>query len=374
MLSGRANRCRARRDPGIAERKLGCNRSLACLFVALFLSPGASLAEQKKGKPETKAKPATVTLFGQVDEFSYVCSSAGVRISGAKIPGRVDKISLGSAAAYSGLRTGDQVLQARYDDNSITLDIERQGKQYQAKIATNVRGVKEEFESRKIKFSIGDSPFDDELKKLRDINVVILLDRSRSMEDMHAGVPGDISKWIWCKEQIDNVYLATDRVLEHGFDIYLFNERLEGRTGVTLWDLHQVFDSIKPQGDHKSISAPLRMVLNEYFSRRKPDSKPCIVLVITDGLENSGPSLQDVLIDASHEMKRQGEVIVSFLQVGDSIRAEELFDDLDRNLVAKGARYRMVNFKPFTELRNRGVLYELLCSVKDISKTAKPSK
>ena len=345
-----------------------------CLIAALLLCNPASTTDLKKKEPPTKNKPATVTVFGQVDEFSYVCSSAGVRISGAKIPGRVDKISLGSAAAYSGLRQGDQVLEAKYDDNSITLDIERQGRHYQAKIATNVRGVKEEFESRKIKFSLGDSPFDDELKKLRDINVVILLDRSKSMEDMHAGVPGDISKWMWCKEQIDNVYLATDRVLENGFDIYLFNDRVEGRTGVTLWDLHQVFDTIKPQGEHKSISAPLRMVLSEYFSRRKLDSKPCIILVITDGLENSGPTLQDVLIDASRQMSRQGEVIVNFLQVGDSIRAEELFDDLDRNLVAKGSRYRMVNFKPFAELRNRGVLYELLASVKDISKTPKPSK
>lgn len=346
-------------------------RPILLLLTVLMAIPPA-LAETRKTSRVQKSKSQTITLFGQVDEFSYVCSSAGVRISGAKLPGRVDKISLGSAAAYSGLRMGDQVLDAKYDDNSITLDIDRQGKHYQAKIATNVKGVKEEFESRKIKFSLGDSPFDEELKKLRDINVVILLDRSKSMEDMHAGVPGDISKWMWCKEQIDNVYLATDRVLESGFDIYLFNDRVESRTGVTLWDLRQVFDSIRPQGDHKSMSAPLHMVLSEYFSRRKPDSKPCIVLVITDGLENSGQPLQDVLIEASKQMKRQGEVIVTFLQVGDSIRAEELFEDLDQNLVAKGSHYRMVNFKPFAELRNRGVLYELLNSVKDISKTPKP--
>ncbi len=342
------------------------------MFVLLMLCCAATWASPQKVKTPA-SKPASLMLFGEIDEFSYMCSSAGVKLSSGKFPAIVNKISLGSAAAYSGLKTGDKVLSAKYDDSAITLGIERNGKPYSARIATNVKGLKEEFESRKIKFSFGDSPFDKELKQLRDIKVVLMVDRSKSMEDMHAGVPGDVSKWIWCKEQVDNVYLATDRVLEGGFDIHLFSDRVDSRLGVTLWELKQVFDSVRPSGEHKNIAGPLSSVLNEYFSRRTPKSKPCIVLVLTDGVENVGPPLQDVLIEASKKMTRPGEVVVTFLQVGESISAEELFDDLDRNLVAKGARYHMVNYKPFAELRNRGVLYELLQSVKDISKAPKSS-
>ena len=339
---------------------------LALFVLSLILAP-AAVAEQKTAKAE---KP--VLLFGQIDELSYLCSSTGLRLSSGKLPGKIDKISLGSAAAYSGVKTGDTVLNARYDDNSVTLDIERKGKRYQAKIATNVKGLREEFENRKIKFSFGESAFDKELKKLRDVKVVILMDRSKSMAETHAGVPGDISKWMWCKEQIDNVYLATDRLVEGGFDIHLFSDRVDTRTGVTLFELRQVFDNARPSGDRKNIGAPLNSVLNDYFSRRTEKSKPCIVLVITDGTENIGPPLQEVLIDASKKMKRQGEVIVTFLQIGESITAEELFDDLERNLVAKGASYNMVIYKPFAELRNRGVLYELLTALKEIRQPPKP--
>lgn len=339
----------------------------AIVSSCFFLLSASSVAAPEKHSESSSG----VTLYGRIDEFSYFCSAAGVRLTKGNLPARVDKISLGSAAAYSGLRKGDNVLSAKYDDNQITLSIERDGKPYQARIATNVKGLKDEFESRKIKFSFGDSAFDNELKQLRDVNVVILLDRSLSMADTHAGIPGDLSKWMWCKEQVDNLYLATDRVLEGGFDIFLFNDRVQGRTGVTLWDLRQVFEGAQPAGLHKNISLPLKSVLDDYFSRRNTKTKPCIVVVITDGVENVGAPLQEVLIEESKRMTRPGEVVVTFLQVGESISGEELFDDLDRNLVAKGARYHMVNFKTFGELRNRGVLYELLSCVKDISKAPK---
>ncbi|MBX9686165.1 MAG: hypothetical protein K2X27_05655 [Candidatus Obscuribacterales bacterium] len=330
----------------------------------LVLASGSSSleAEGQKNKP--------ITLYGHIDELSYICSSTGLKLSQSKNGSIVEKISLGSAAAYSGLRTGDKILATNYDENAVSMRIERKGRIYETRIATNVKGLKDEFETRKIKFSFGDSAFDKELKKLRDVKVVIMLDRSLSMAETHAGVPGDLSKWTWCKEQIDNLYLATDRVLDEGFDIVLFNDRTEGRQAVTLFDLRQVFDSIKPQGEHKNIATPLNAVLSDYLSRRNLKSKPCIVLVITDGIENIGPPLQDVLIEASKKLTRQGELLVTFMQVGQSISGEELFEDLDRNLVAKGAKFKMADYITFAELRNRGVLPELLNCLKDISPAA----
>jgi hypothetical protein len=348
------------------------------LFALMNFTPGTfakSASHQKSNENGSAAKsPAgTVTLYGRIDELSYVMSSSGIRVTGGKLPGIVDKISLGSAAAYSGIQKGDKVLKASLDENTVILDIERKGQKYQTKIATNVKGLKSEFEARKIPFSFGDSPFDKELKSLGECELVILLDRSQSMADDHAGCPGDITKWMWSKEQIDNVFLATDRVLENGFNLGLFNDRFQLRSGVTLYDLRQVFDNIRPAGAGKDISGALQTTMNDYFYHRKPGSKPLMIAVITDGLQNTGAPLQDVLIEASKKMNRPGEVVITFLQVGESIRAEELFDDLDRHLVAKGARYHMVHFKPFSELRMRGVLYELMMCVKEVTqdKTAK---
>lgn len=355
---------------------------LICIFLLLvafaysgFSSDGlAKSGSQSSGQKHNSAKTTGVsksasggiTLYGRIDELSYILSSSGVRVIGGKLPGIVDKISLGSAAAYSGVQKGDTVLKATLDENSVVMDIERKGRKYQTKIATNVKGLKSEFEARKIPFSFGDSPFDKELKSLGECELVILLDRSQSMADDHAGCPGDITKWMWSKEQIDNVFLATDRVLEEGFNLGLFNDRFQMRDGVTLYDLRQVFDNIRPAGA-KDISTALQTTMNDYFYHRKAGSKPLMIAVITDGLQNTGAPLQDVLIEASKKMNRPGEVVITFLQVGESIRAEELFDDLDRHLVAKGARYRMVHFKPFSELRMRGVLYELMMCVKEVT-------
>jgi hypothetical protein len=71
-------------------------------------------------------------------------------------------------------------------------------------------------------------------------------------------------------------------------------------------------------------------------------------------------------------MTRPGEVLVQFLQVGESLPAEDVFEDLDRNLVARGARYHMVNYKPFADFRNKGLLREVLEAVREILQ-AKPA-
>jgi hypothetical protein len=138
-----------------------------------------------------------------------------------------------------------------------------------------------------------------------------------------------------------------------------------------LWDLKQLFDRIKPEGVHKNIAAPLEAVMNDYFKRRRPDSKPLLIAVVTEGTENIGTPLQTVLIDAASKMNRPGEVVVTFLQVGDSVSGEDLFDDLDRNLVGKGAKYDIASYRTFAELRNKGLLWELITAAKDAN-TRKP--
>lgn len=333
--------------------------ALSCLMFASSPAPG-------QGK--THSKPASkqaIKLYGHIDEMTWLCSAAGIQLSARSLPANISKVAIGSAASFSGLREGDRVLSVLAGDNALVLQIERAGRTYQANVATDVTGLRSQFESRKIAFSIGDSPFDKELKTLNQYEVTILLDCSESMNDDHAGCPGDLSKWMWCKQQMDNLFLSTDRVLDGGFNIVLFNNTFQVRNGVTLWELKQIFGSVKPEGTQKNLAAPLRAVLSDYLKRPKNKTKPCTILVLTDGLENAGEPLQDVLIEASKNVSKPGEVSITFLQVGESIGAEELFDDLDHNLVAKGASHHFVNFKPFSELRNKGVLWELLAAIRE---------
>lgn len=335
------------------------------LFAIAFCSNAAYAKEQK-----------TIKLYGEIDEFSYLTSSAGVKLTSKNFPSSVDKISLGSAAAYSGMREGDKVLGMRIDDDNLVFDIERKGKRYQANVATDVTGLKKEFETRKIPWELGVGAYDKEIKKLTSCELVFLLDRSISMDATNAGVPGDLSKWMWCKQQIDSFYLCTTKFFERGFDIVTFNDKSQRWRNVSLWDLKQVFGRFKPEGKGKDIATPLREVIMDYLHARKPDAKPLVVMVLTDGLKNEGPPLQQVLSECAKEMKYPHQVTVVFLQVGDSVFADELFDDLDRNLLAKGSKYDIAEFKPFSQLRNKGVLFELLSTVKEIQthSTSSPSR
>ncbi len=346
------------------EVTMTCFSSVILVIILVIVTAGfrtpPAVAAPKKVPGSSTAKARPILLRGRIDELSYLCSSAGLRLSGSSLPAKVAKISLGSAAAYSGLQEGDRVVHADTEDDAVILTVQRGGKQYQAKIAVNVYGLRKEFEARKIKYSLGDSPFDKELGSLKDCHIAILLDRSLSMNDRNAGCPGDISKWMWCRQQVNNLYAATSRVHDSGLDVVLFNDTYQARRGVTLWDLKQTFDQIKPAGSSKNISQPLVEVLNDYFRKRNDSSKPQVILVLTDAIQNIGSPLQDVLIEASNKMTKPREVIISFLQIGDSILGEELLEDLDRNLVAKGARYHLVNYKPFSEVRNKGLLRELL--------------
>ena len=332
-------------------------------------APQVVAAPHDASRPHV-AKTRPLVLHGHIDELSYLCSSAGIRLAGAQLPTKIAKVALGSAAAYSGVQEGDKVVHMDTEDNAMVLTVERAGKQYQAKIAVNVHGLRAEFEARKIRYSLGDSPFDKELASLKQCHVAILLDRSMSMNDRDAGCAGDITKWMWCRQQIDNMYAATSRVHDSGLDLVIFNDTHQTKKGVTLWDLKQAFDQIRPAGTHKNISQPLSEVLNDYFRRRTEDSKPQVVIVLTDAKENIGLPLQEVLIEASNKMTRPREVVVTFLQVGESIMGEELLEDLDRNLVAKGARYHLVNYKPFSEVRNMGLLRELLAATHEATQAA----
>lgn len=337
-------------------------RAVCVIALAMLLVCCAPAMDAGTGKDRNDR---TVKLYGRIDVLTYLCSTAGIQLNARKLPSKVSGIALGSAAAYSGLRAGDMVTDIVTDPNKLIVSIDRDGKKYRATIAMNVAGLKAQFEERKIPFSVGDSPFDNEMKELAKYEVVILLDRSKSMDEKNAGVPGDISKWSWCRQQIDNVYLATARVLDGGFKLVLFDRGYQIRQGVTLWDLKQVFDRLKPEVDDKNISQPLEMVLNRYLKDKTPKSKPLLVIVLSDGKRNSGTPLQTVLINVS-KRSNPGEIVVTFMQVGNSITGEELFDDLSHNLVAKGARYRMVYYKPFSDLRNRGLLQEILATVRQV--------
>lgn len=345
------------------------NRSILASLLIIALCLGFEPTAKAADNPPPKK---TLKLFGSIDEFSYISAGSGVTLSSGKLPAKVSKISLGSAAAYSGLREGDVVTDASVGPDSVDLTITRNGKTYKASLATNVAGLKADFKRRNIPTTFAASAFDKELEALSRCNIVVMLDRSASMNDTDPGVPGDMTKWVWCQQQVDNMYIGTERVLGNGFDLMLFNDRFERHNRVNLYDLKQVFQRVKPEGAQKRFSVALSSVLQDYFKSKDRDKRPLVVAVLTDG-GNVGLPLQEMLIEASKEVKQPYEVTIIVMQVGTSFHGEELYEDLDTNLVAKGAKYHILEYHNFAEVRNKGMLLELVTLVGRVLKKAPTS-
>jgi hypothetical protein len=343
----------------------------ACLACLTLLSTWLACHADADEKKSPAKKP--VKLYGQIDELSYLSSGSGISLTSGKLPARVAKISLGSTAAYSGLKEGDTVTDAEVGPNSIDLTVKRNGKSYRASIATNVAGLKADFKRRNIPLTYASSAFDKELEALGKCKIVVMIDRCESMGEINAGVPGDLTKWAWCQQQVDNMYIGTERVLNKGFDIVLFNDKLERRNRVNLFDLKQVFQRIKPEGTQKRLSAALDSVLQDYFKSKDRGKEPLVVAVLTDG-GNVGIPLQQVLIEASKQATKPYEVNIIVLQVGTSFHGEDLFEDLDTNLVAKGAKYHILEYHTFAAVRNKGLLLELVTLVSRVLRNAPTSQ
>jgi len=104
------------------HRSIGLLVTTMSIVAVNWCAPHA-VASPGKALNSTAVKKRKILLRGHVDELSYFCSSAGLRLSGSQLPATVAKISLGSAAAYSGVQEGDKVLRIDTDDNAIILRI-----------------------------------------------------------------------------------------------------------------------------------------------------------------------------------------------------------------------------------------------------------
>ena len=64
-------------------------------------------------------------------------------------------------------------------------------------------------------------------------------------------------------------------------------------------------------------------------------------------------------------MDGPNDVKVLFLQIGDAFQGRDYFNNLDTNLVVKGAKYHIVETVPFNQLKQEGIVKALVSAVKN---------
>lgn len=216
----------------------------------------------------------------------------------------------------------------------------------------------------------------DELKRISNRDVVIIIDKSGSMSEadcpsdnmpatmtrMFFGMPGNgsITRWEWCQRQTFHVASQLQRV-NNNIKLVLFDSRVSEFNNVSMNSISDIFNQYRPGGGTNATKA-LKTVVQEYFDRKKQfaNVKPLSIVFITDGAPASPTSLKDLIVETSLKMNNPNEISLSFLQIGNDDDGARLLPELDYNMVNEGARFDFVSCRPFASVARTGLLRALL--------------
>jgi Mg-chelatase subunit ChlD len=195
-------------------------------------------------------------------------------------------------------------------------------------------------------------------EKLGLYDFVILLDSSSSMLDAaKKNEPNGLNRWQQAREITHGITRTAAKYDDDGATVLVFaggiRQIFENVTDA-VDKVDNVFTTLQPNGSTNTAAA-LKHVLDEYFAAKKKnpsETKPVILVVITDGEPNSEIELEQVIISATKKMTDADEIGISFLQAGDDAKAHAFLSRLDTGLGAKGAAFDIVNVHTFDEMDN----------------------
>jgi hypothetical protein len=220
-------------------------------------------------------------------------------------------------------------------------------------------------------------PTANQLKRISSRDVVIIIDKSRSMSEadcpadnmpanlgrlfMRAPQGGTVTRWEWCQRQTMHVASQLARMPGSNLKLVLFDDRVTEFDNVSIDSLSDIFNRYKPSGGTNATRA-LKTAIQEYFEKQRDfgRARPLSIVVITDGAPASPRSLKDLIIDTTLKMNNPAEIAISFLQIGRDDQGNQLLPELDLGLVPEGARFDIVMSRSFNSVSRTGLMSALL--------------
>jgi hypothetical protein len=219
------------------------------------------------------------------------------------------------------------------------------------------------------------------LAVLRGRDIVLLVDKSRSMAKIDCPEPfvretqplitvGPTeatltSRWLWCKQQIGHLLQQTKGILPDCIEVVLFSSRCEVFTKIEPEVLSSIFTDNKPAGG-TDMTLAIRNQLEQYFERKSRlggKAKPVLITVISDQCPNDPSALRSLISRATRRMNSSAEISITFLQLGEDPRAEQLFTGLRRDAATHRGRFNIVTLNSFQELCSGGIAPALVHAV-----------
>jgi len=196
--------------------------------------------------------------------------------------------------------------------------------------------------------------------QLKNYDIILVLDKSGSMgtKDM----PGGKSRWDAAQEL---TLALTRKALEFdqdGITVIPFAGSFKRYDNVNSEEVvAKIFKENEPNMSTDTAKV-MKAVFDEYFAKK---AKPIIALVVTDGVPDSEPALESVIIEATKKMEKDEEIGVSFIQIGTDAGATAFLKRLDDGLVAKGAKFDIVDTKTTEEMGEMTITDVILSALND---------
>lgn len=201
------------------------------------------------------------------------------------------------------------------------------------------------------------------LMSLSNKNVLVLIDKSSSMRTTDIG--NGISRWDWSKSQITDLTSKLRNIPATSLDVVFFNSGARKYRSVQMASLPAIFHQNYPSGG-TNITRAMKDEIDLFLDRkahRTVKTRPMVIAVITDGAPSSSRALKKLIKDTTHKINNPQELKITFLQVGNADKGNRLMPELDHGLVRDGARFDIVDTKPFSQVGRIGLVNALIQAV-----------
>lgn len=326
---------------------------LVALFIACLLMASAALAVEV---------PKKIKLYGEIDIINSSCGAAGVTLSSQQFPCKIEKVRLGSQAAYAGLMPNDKVLHAEIVDNKVNLSIQRGSMHYAVKLNTSRDPIVATGTAVVPKVDTGISQNIDQstaLRILSQYDIVLIVDRSGSMASPVGAEDQQTSKWRWCQEHISGFAREIGPLLRgNQLKLITFNDKFETIPNCSPSLVESTFQARMPQGG-TTMAPPLLNALEQ----RPSVGRPLLVVVLTDGIPQDPVAVENAIIEATKKMIVRDELKIRFLEIGAVYTGGPLLELLDDHLGEKGAKFDVVDYAGFDEVQLLGLAKSMVAQV-----------
>jgi uncharacterized protein with von Willebrand factor type A (vWA) domain len=178
---------------------------------------------------------------------------------------------------------------------------------------------------------------------LENRDYTLIIDRSGSMSTLDQ--VGDQSRWAVIEESTLALARKCEKFDPDGLTVYFFSHYFKRYRNITSSKVQQIFQENEPQGG-TNLSSVLQDATNNYFQNKangQTKQNGETIIVITDGEPDDRMSVIDVIVKASHQIERDEELAISFIQVGADPKVTRFLKSLDNQLQDIGAKFDIVD-------------------------------